>query len=503
MRSPSMSRRAVLAATFVLALLPAAARAAGPDPFAEFRIPANTSLSWTGNLSGYVNWSHVDQPWQTSRRGYEDATASTEFWRVDDSDARTTTIYVTAGFGGSREHDAGTTVYPGPPDQSREFESLYRYRSPTGQLSLGRTWYAGARPWFVGASASGSAEGSYQSSTSSSVWYPGGPGDHSDGTGNSWSSNTRVAASLSAGIGHVRDATGIYEARILEDRLLQAGVLARPLEAAGRQALADLLYARADLTRTQDRPAATAWRAVEKILRDDGALREGGAAAEDWFRLVEPFLGVMYLGDRTALPGSPISRRVGMQAGVLLTEASSYYVYRYHDRTTTSGGGITPYSTDYRDRTFRTTDQTLAGVSAEYHRPLGMRRQVDARARLQVPVRTDHSGVSEDLYAAFSVIVADRWMALTSAAHMRDLDQSGDDFTVENSWAWNLTGSLQYYVTNHVTASISARLQDTSDNYDQTMGRAPYRYRTRGGTIQVGLGYRFAGRAVVPGVQPR
>jgi hypothetical protein len=88
-----------------------------------------------------------------------------------------------------------------------------------------------------------------------------------------WSYQNSVAASASAGWGRVRNATGIYDALVLEERLLGTGALTRALSPAARRRLADVMYLRGALDTVRERPGRFLWQEIERVLSEDGALR--------------------------------------------------------------------------------------------------------------------------------------------------------------------------------------------------------------------------------------
>src|SRR5262249_5648251 len=82
-------------------------------------------------------------------------------------------------------------------------------------------------------------------------------------------------ADVSIGWGRVRDATPVFSALLLEERLQRDHMLARTLSVDARNKLAALIAIEGDFAEVHDEPDKAFWSEVERIVREDGALTDG------------------------------------------------------------------------------------------------------------------------------------------------------------------------------------------------------------------------------------
>jgi hypothetical protein len=275
-----ISRTLSFAWVMLLAVAPLVARA---DDYSDFRIPAHHVLRWDGSLqpSGRRVADDIETGAGTTAikdRAVQGLGSSTFSW-LSDSDLRTTQVVGTL-FGGLDEswfsNDFTTsTLTQGESDGDRSAREGW-------QVFLSHRSY----PWAVplGFSVSLFAQGRYGQD-----WM------HSDQTVNDfifsnsnlvhddteqWTYFTAVDDAASVGWGRVRDATGVYDAEVLERRLLEAGALARPLSAGARHRLAEFFYLRDDYESLPQRPAKSMWERIED-LPATRAVADSGLDARD------------------------------------------------------------------------------------------------------------------------------------------------------------------------------------------------------------------------------
>jgi len=304
-----------------------------------------------------------------------------------------------------------------------------------------------------------------------------------------WAETRSVEARAGVHVGRVRDATAVAEAHLLERRLLRYGVLTRPLGPDARRRLAQLADVANDLVAAHDRPARHVWAEVERVLRDDGALRDtigaGVLAAQ------EPWVGAG--SDPRGIPRSPIGRDVGWSvmpyvAMQHMWSASdfrqTYFQQVARNDTVQSSTG---FVTDHADH--HSTDLPAVGIRFEYHRPLGESWQVDAMTDAQRPVDRDRDrAFTVSSLVALSTVVADRLVWNVTASQFRQIFESRDlDY---DTWTTGVRTTLQFYIEDHVALTLTAM---------STQSQFELNHQQRG-SVRVGIDYRLARRFRAAGI---
>jgi len=261
-----------------------------------------------------------------------------------------------------------------------------------------------------------------------------------------WMYRYRGSADVFAGWGRVRDATGIYDAYLLEERLRASGSLTRPLSAEARQRLASLFYIEPAFAAAFERPDKRFWQEVERVLREDGALGPEGMSASDAYRVAED------LGTAVRL----LRRRggfIGPVAGAEWMQFISRLHYHERQRVYLADTLLNDSSMDYSSRAEFETTQIVVGVLAEFHRPIGWRWQLDAQTRVTTPLQHVSEGLEAATSAAASYVIADRWLASAIAAHGRTLVKD-DDQVLLDEWAVAFQARVTYYIENRLRAMV-------------------------------------------------
>ena len=497
----------------LLSTIPASARA---DDFSDFRVPENKYLQWTGSASGASNWGHATAGPDHHEQGYTSGVVRSTLFSWRETDTRTMSVFATVLTQGSRFHSLDHTFDPSAtPGVLNDISQEHSERSASEVLDLGvgHRWYAGSVPWNVSVSLNGRLDDSQAWSNADYIWIL--PGNFFDYAKNIQSNSARQYRSefsglLGVGLGRVRNVTGVYEARVLEDRLRASGALTRALSPEARQRLGNLMYARSDIVASMDRPASPVWDVIERILRDDGALSSSALSAADLFRLIEPYIPNASSGftGRDGLPSSPMFRPLGWDVGVNLSEETGRTTNRFDYASTVlqSSLGVPQPPVEFRGSVQNRSifDGTWAGASAEYHRPLSLRTQWDASSGVMVPLRHEDRGFYSVSWTSLGWIVADRWMASLTGQHVRSIRKT-DSFTNADLWATLFSASAYYFVADHVTLNVVA-------NQNWSMSRSDYfayssvdpgaSLHSNGGSIGFGVTYRFAGFARIAGLFP-
>ena len=440
---------------------PAGAQAPEED-FAGFRIPEHrtrrgtVSLAgnlWRGSIHAGGGQSHNESSLgvlQGSIQGFLDSEPTQQFWQIS------------TAFDGRRQLSRFTSSFEEQDADFREF-------SESWALSAEHRSYLGDRPLALGAVAQ--VAGFYRQGRNRLSRSQAPPPTlvlfESSNDVDSYLHEARL--SLDAGVGRVRDATGIYDAYVLEERLLALGALQRPLSPAARQKVAALHYARPGYFAGTDRPDKFFWRDVERVLREDGALREGGLYPYDLLRVIEP-----------RFPAN-VTRMRGWLAGLVLLGEHSSSILRFERYELTE----TPTSSSenrFSNRSEEITDQILPGLQAEWHRPVGLHAQLDGAARVLVPLLHVDGGLRADVAGSASWFVEERWLAAASGSYFRHYQTGDPGRRSFDQWIVEYGATLTYFVQDHLTATLQVT---------ETQWRPGFESFLRQGQVSLGLSYAF------------
>jgi hypothetical protein len=312
----------------------------------------------------------------------------------------------------------------------------------------------------------------------------------SRGTSASHSYQTRLRAEVFAGLGRVRDASVVYAVHVLEERLTATGALTRPLSAQAREKLAALQYVAPFYAQAHERPDRHVWRDLERILREDGALRGDGLDAYSVLRALEPI----------APAGRPTRQR-GWFVGVVGGGTTEYSIVRSEwqriYQSYLDGNLESALVSDGSLRFVESYDQALLGGQAEYHLPAGWRWQFDASTRFTCPVRAGEKGLSLSSRASAGWFVSDRWAANASLQQYRSYfapDGAGGRL-MEDRWATSASASIEYFLEDRTSLSLAFAEQQERVAYPSVS----WIFR-RQGRVSLGIRYRFLGRLDAPGL---
>jgi len=473
--------RPLLAAALLFLFVATAASAdpsAADSAYREYRIPDHRWWQWTAGLSGSAN--HFDQsfsPDHRSRSGSWRAQLQTAASGGHETDPLVQTWSADLRFNGERRHD-------------EQFDL-----DPTGEITgedsnrsllegLGASYSIRAYPWGGPlALAVGTSQqfGLSQSFTSSDFVRRAPPTVEqalSSGSSGVWS--YRAEVNLGTGLGRVRDATPVYEAQILEDRLVETGTLSRPLSRPARERLAALLSTRNEFVFAHGRPDKYFWGEIERVLTEDGALADSSISLYDAHRILEPVTIVgrvlrpagWFVGPAVFLTSQQFHRSQEL--------AQSYAMYVADTLLFASGSEFT--SSDYQRQDFAQT-----AIVAEYHHPAGHRWQYDASHT----TRIGESGIPMQSFTNGSVmwIVSDRWLVSGLLGHALEWNGHGTERGVEQ---WSLTArfDLSYFLEDAWAISLSAR---ESQNHQSDAFR-------RGGDLSLSITRVISGLFDAPGL---
>lgn len=455
-------------------------RAAAPDPYRDFRLPEFHTFEWNTaaqfNLAGQFN--------ATNRNRTDRGTSlvvdlsPTAAWRSG-SEARETVYSITSNLGWARNRQRFDAALS--PNSILTRDDRARGGSQDVVLSGSWAWYLAASPWFV-RPASRIEATFFQSvhtldelDTFSTVV------ERSTSQDAFRAYRQRGDFTLALGWGRVRDVTGVFDASLLERRLLASGRLTRSLDPGSRRRLAELLTVRGPFSASHERPDKYFWRELEHLLAQDGALRDGAMDAYSLFRALEP-----------VFRSSPFSRRRGFSvaATASLAETRGHDDSDFDQTRHTTVGGVPEPDVVFSESSRHSLDkeQFLAGIEYDCGRPFGERVQWDAYGWIRYGSGSERQ-ISEQFSARLTWVVAERWYVSGGGFHSIASARAAGA-RLEPSWQASGFAMLGYWIEN----AWSADLWLTANQYDlRRTGAFPSAAYVRSNALLLGLHYRGAG----------
>jgi hypothetical protein len=290
------------------------------------------------------------------------------------------------------------------------------------------------------------------------------------------------------GWGRVRDATGVYDAYVLERRLTKDGAISGPLSRATRRKLAALSYLAPRFGAVHDRSKRFFWREVERILREDDAFDEGAWGAFAMMRADEP---VAFGSLRQA------GYFVGPTIEASVRHETMRRTMRLHSLAFRNDTLVSSIDFPFSDSQRRLGDVARAGMQAELHAPVGWRWQIDLAGRLLSPPRDFLEALEIRSDARVSYRVADRWAVHGFVNQARDLSEPfpGTDRRV-GGWTVNYGATLSFYAEDRLSFDLRA---EEGQAHQRSPIAGDFRY-LRGAQVMIGTTYRFLGGLDAPGL---
>ena len=488
--------RGIAALCAVVLLVPSWCAA---DPFNEFRIPAHSWQSGTASFS--MNASRYDASSagiadQMSKSRNARVSGDLRFDRAYDSDRLAHGWTVAASHDLSLGRSESATSYDFSSEHDRQ-NGWNRAPAEGAVLSAYLRSYREDSRIGLQLSASGGAQWREDLWRSDRVILDDLTGSRTETRESRQQVDYRYSADLSAmlGLGLVRDATVVQDVYVIESRLKEAGVLSRPLSAAARAQLAQLLQTIPRLSRVHYRPTRFAWREIERVLREDGALVNGRLDAYSQSYAMESYR-----------VGRDWRRATGSFVGLMLRGRHEHQIQR-EDQHTTYRSFVADTLYDARENSFaRREDSEInqldVGPSLEWHRPMGWRWQWDAFSRALIGARTKEKGLLTESGIAVAWLVADRWQAHGSMQQFREYraPETGQGGYSVDRWCVGTTLSLDYFLEDHlkVTARYGQRQQRSTPFSPYLPSPRPFFNRID--DFYLALTYRFLGRVSAPGL---
>ena len=428
---------------------------AAADPFAEFRIPDHSWRTFSWDVRGSVQANDRSNPSSQSDGSRADARVATTHSWFRDSERIRVSHSVGASFDGLWSGSEGSGGYHYSGFVGEEF-----WVSRSRQLEeLAREAAFASTEWSVrSASATwelrlaGRIDGSWQRSLTSRDLHesrgdPWGRSDEQDGVGAVRRAD-QYAASVDLGVarGRVRDASGVYLASLLTDRLRSDGRIEQELSPLAARRLAELFYASGGFGAAHGLPDKFFWREVERVLRDDGAIGESGFDAYDLLHGLDPIV----------VAAGRFSRPSGWQAGPLIryrhTHALSRSTSWNRTRVTVNDSVAFQWSYPGSSRGSTGQDDVYAGARAEWHRPYGTRTQVDVISEAVFGVGSPDERTVVSSQASIGHLVDERWFLRASAQQIRHFDE---ELGGTRYWNTNAELSAQYFLEDRWSLSLA------------------------------------------------
>jgi hypothetical protein len=507
-----MRKRSLCCLTWAaLSLLASVGRA---DDFADFRIPENRYGSGTMSFSGFWDRAHQRGSYDHSSTANLTGDFSAAFAHVLDSETRHSEWQLTGVFHGSRQStDRAAFGYPAPVSlQPYSTRDVFHNLAERFTLVGDQRWYPKTPAWFIAAGVAGTLSDWQRGSsgvsrsflTDGNVTYVGITQDQAFSFEQRFY-GTKGEASLRTGWGRVRNASSIYDAQILETRLFDAGVLRQRLSAHARQELAALLYGQSDVVLSRGRPASDFWGALESLLVRDGAIGSDGLSARGATRAMEPYLGNSTTWSGTGLPSAVIPRSRGwlVSAGIVLASSRTSMHDERHTTTVVYSPG--PDGGTQSDLYFvyaTPSDAAQIELAGEYHRPLSLRVQCDLTASARQNVDKHLDGHQIAASGAVTWMVADRWWSAFSGTYSNALARTPDGKTNSDTWRAALTAEAHRFVAEHYSLDATWALQWARATRSRIVIGGYDTGFTNDSRLSLGLSYRFAGFASIPGLFP-
>lgn len=429
--------------------------------FTDFRIPTQDWRQWNANASaGFAG--HSQNAAGDASRFHDLGGGLGAGWdRFHDSDRWQWRIRVSGGLSGDHSNSSRDERTEFPPPSPATFDQ----HSRDHDRSVHEFWSAGAGMrgypwavpvgWDVSASVDGRTDQAWTDDFEDRTFASGSVShDESSSELDAWHYAESATITGSLGYGRVRDATPVFQIILLEERLRRDGVLTRELARGTRQKIAELYAIRGSFAVVHDQSDKFFWRELERLLREDGALRESGLDA----------YAVRHADDALVVARG-FYRPVGFFFGPTLSAFHRHDVLRRStsDRTVffVDSVPLADLSTSSSQRQRSFSDRTEYGLTAEYDVPLGDRTQIRAYENFSTELSSDPHDLRANGLVACERLVGERWFARVSVQHQRELVSEID----AGRWDIAAQTSLDYYLEDHLTVSF-----DVQKNWDADHG---------------------------------
>jgi hypothetical protein len=483
-----LRHRAGAALAALLTLSPVSAHT---SDFTDFRIPKHTWTTATLDLSGWASRTKQTTEYETFRdRVLQGALGGSLAWRLDSEPIAAGVAGAGSLEGQLRDGDRRSEIFSRRHSSSddriaHEFvhlDAFIRMHPARGRLAFE-----------LGGSATERWRQEWEHLTTTDVSGSTFPAERrSEGAGTRRTFRQEVSAYVTAGVGRVRDATGVHQAWLVERRLEETGALVRPLSRRARRALATLHYLGGDYGVVYDRPQKRFWSDLVRLLQEDGAI-EGDLDAFSLFRLLEPV--------HEARP--VFIRQTGFFAGPTLQASNSRQESRIDETLWTrlvQGPNVSESFDEFHRSQRNSQDVVRAGFRGEAFFPLAPQTQLDVHSTVLLETQQP-----QDFVAASSIrfthLIGERWAANVFADHQRLLHALDDPYH-QSYWTVNYGAGLDYYLEDRWRIGLNVRESQRHEAaFASDFGRQQSRY-LRDAHVSIGVSYHVLGVLDTDGFLP-
>ena len=469
------------------------------DDFDDFRIPEHRVLGLSAHADGSFYKSSSKPIDERSDYWWVEGTVVPSLFALKESDKLRLSLYVFGAVDGRYQRSESRSVNDYYPDGQNHRRDVTKDNSvrEAWQLDTDTRYYPLRVPLGVRFEVNARADYWQHCASNRNTWY-GTQYDHVQvDDQETWLYDYYVSGTISLGLGKVRDVSGVVNAHIISDRLQREGLISTELSASTRQKLAELYYAESDYGYRHEFSEKYFWRDIGSVLRADPALLAQDLDAYSLYRLAE-----------TNHTGG-IYREAGWFAGPALEGSHHSEIHRGWNghRAWDDHNGVREnyHQDESSSSSHRSSDMLLGGVTAEYHKPFGLKWQLDLESTLLFPARIhDEHGIDWNSMAEVDYFIADRWSAATYIAHSRrDLVESAyygypGTQSRESVWLAEIGGNLRYHLEDQWAFTAGFEFGHSGYRYDE---QYYYYFQPRKGTGyhlngSLGITYHFIGNGL-------
>ena len=477
------------------------------NDFHGFRIPDHSwrTRSWSVEGRGSARAQH--QPSSQSESGALSGSVQTAWNWAHDADRVQHSLSIYGSVGGRRDYDRSKQSYYPSPNFGQDSKSKSRSESQGESWQAhfdGRLYPSHVSPWGGRFALSGSAwYDQYWSSDRDALFSSDGTGireRETRSTAQERAYRYYVSADAQLGRGRVRDATGVFFARILEERLRRDGRLTEALSSDTRNRLARLFYLRPTYGQVHGLSTKAFWRDVEQLLVESGSLKVERLDAYDAFHGAEPVV-VTVLIDASDLEelgyyGDRFRRQIGSFIGPSISARHENYIrHLYNTQRTREWLNGDPLNSDtMKDlrREVTSDDVVFGGVRLEWHRPVGLHLQLDASTQALADFEGFATERRLESMAGLGYEINERWFAKVLAYHQRGIRSREDSGSL---WSLSTSADLSYYVEDRWRITGRVTRFEAEDSF------ASLGHYNRNTDFRLGVSFE-TGRLDAPGLVP-
>lgn len=428
---------------------------AADDPFAEFRIPDHSWSTSAFDLRGDLSASDASRSNEQFDGHSSRAHLSSAWNRFRDSERVRAVHALRASASHNWSESESSSRYDGfgwaGPYSAQERTGVLGDQGFASALAASE-WVFSPSPTAWSPRIAARAEGAWlrRRSGSRRTWLTsdtlGGRSSLSEYSSVERSANYAAALDLGLSRGRVRDVTGVFVARLLVERMTADGRLEREPSLDAMRRLAAILHVAPGFGAVHELPDKFLWRELERVIQEDGAVSVRGFDAYDLLHAREPIV----------VAAGRFARSSGWQVGPLVRYEHSNRIgreSRSEVRRSTQADSVT-YNFEY-SRSWRSgggDDDVQAGIQAEWHRPLGLRTQVDLVAEAVFAVGTPDERTDIASRLTLGRLIDERRFLAASASHNRNFD---DEHEGRSSWATQLEISARYHLEDRWSLDLT------------------------------------------------